>query len=232
MTAPDVTDAVRPSWEDRWEQGRIGFHLTDVHPALRDFGDRLRLGAEASGERRRVLVPLCGKSVDLAWFHARGAEVTGVELVPRAIESFFAEQQLAAQTAQVGPFPARTHERLTLLCGDVFQLPAAGLPRFDVVYDRAAMVAIPPSALDRYAALIQQQLAPGGQLLLVTLYYDPTQMGGPPWPVSPETVERHYGHLPMTNLQLDEDVLDPEGRFAKRGLTWMRRAVWLIDIPR
>ncbi len=47
-------------WSRRWENRQLALHRSEVHPAL------LRHGALLSG-RSRVLVPLCGKSIDLWW---------------------------------------------------------------------------------------------------------------------------------------------------------------------
>src|SRR3546814_12861307 len=43
----------------------------------------------------RVFVPLCGKSLDMAWLAARGHRVLGVELSPLAVGQFFDENGLA-----------------------------------------------------------------------------------------------------------------------------------------
>src|SRR5690606_40305132 len=46
-------------WRARWQRNEIGFHLTQVNPWLQ------RHWEAAAGAR--VLVPLCGKSLDMAW---------------------------------------------------------------------------------------------------------------------------------------------------------------------
>ncbi|EXF43869.1 thiopurine s-methyltransferase [Pseudomonas sp. BAY1663] len=51
-----------------------------------------------------MLVPLCGKSLDLAWLAGQGFNVLGVELSEKAVEAFFAEQQLEAEVSQAGAF--------------------------------------------------------------------------------------------------------------------------------
>ena len=56
-------------WIERWKEGRIGFHRAGVNPQLVEHH------ARALGETKRVLVPLCGKSEDLAWLAASGHEV-------------------------------------------------------------------------------------------------------------------------------------------------------------
>ncbi|MGG1968312.1 hypothetical protein ABFY65_00775 [Pseudomonas aeruginosa] len=53
-------------WHARWANNQIGFHLDEINPYLMRHLSRLRLQA---GER--ILVPLCGKTLDLAWLAAQ-----------------------------------------------------------------------------------------------------------------------------------------------------------------
>ena len=76
----------RDGWLTRWQEGRIQFHVDKVNPILDRYVDRLL--PEGFG---RVLVPLCGKSVDLGWLVDRGHEVVGVELAEKAVEDLFRE---------------------------------------------------------------------------------------------------------------------------------------------
>jgi hypothetical protein len=54
-------------WHKRWADNQIGFHQAQVNPYLQTYWPQLQL-APAS----RVLVPLCGKSLDLAWLAGQG----------------------------------------------------------------------------------------------------------------------------------------------------------------
>ena len=76
-------------WHDRWTTGQLGFHEGRPNAHLTRWWPTLGLAANA-----RVLVPLCGKSKDLAWLLAQGHTVVGVELSPIACAAFFAEQGL------------------------------------------------------------------------------------------------------------------------------------------
>src|SRR3546814_2711790 len=77
-------------WQQRWRDNRIGFHRDGVLPLLEKHWPSLGL---ATGSR--VFVPLCGKSLDMAWLAARGHRVLGVELSPLAVGQFFDENGLA-----------------------------------------------------------------------------------------------------------------------------------------
>lgn len=75
---------MQPEFWHKWESNQIGFHLPEVNPYLQRHWSQLTLPTQA-----RVLVPLCGKSLDLLWLAGRGHPVLGVELSQKAIEDFF-----------------------------------------------------------------------------------------------------------------------------------------------
>ena len=62
-------------WQERWARNQIGFHLSEVNPYLQRHWRQL-----AVAEGSKVLVPLCGKSLDLVWLASHGLRVMGVEL--------------------------------------------------------------------------------------------------------------------------------------------------------
>ena len=82
-------------WLERWSRDEIGFHQADGNPLLAAHWPTLELPPDA-----QVLVPLCGKTPDMAWLAARGHAVIGVELSDKAARAFFAEQQLQPEIRQ------------------------------------------------------------------------------------------------------------------------------------
>lgn len=213
------------AWQERWQQGRIGFHRSEIHPTLQRFSDEL-LGASNA----RVLVPLCGKSVDLVWLASRCRfPLVGVEFVESAVQAFFQEQAIDA-TRQPHPrgWPIYRGGEMELHAGDAFEvIPELGL--FDGIYDRAALIALPPERRSAYASLLRGALAPGGRLLLLTVSYDQRQMSGPPYAVPDDEVHQHFARPGFSIERVeDEDIFDPQGNFAQRGLTWQRHAAYLV----
>lgn len=81
-------------WHKRWTSNQIGFHLPEVNPYLQRYWPQLGLE-----EGARVLVPLCGKSLDLLWLAKCGHEVLGVELSEKAVEDFFTSINLTRTSA-------------------------------------------------------------------------------------------------------------------------------------
>ncbi len=210
-------------WLSRWRQGRIGFHegRPNEHLVAHEAGLALA-GA-------RVLVPLCGKAVDLEWLAARAGEVVGIELATEAVEAFFAERGLVPQRTQAGPRTAYYElGNLVIWAGDVFELDAATLGAFEVCFDRAALVALRPEDRARYIEHLRSLEAPGARKLLVTFEHDgPTSE--PPFSVPEELVRSLHARLGHEVERLAErDVFDPAGMLAARGATYTREKVFRI----
>ncbi|MEI8259088.1 MAG: thiopurine S-methyltransferase [Deltaproteobacteria bacterium] len=178
-------------WESRWREGRIGFHEGAPNAFL---NERVAL----LGAARRVLVPLCGKSEDLAFLAAHGHAVVGVELVEDAVRAFFAERGLTPTVTTRGALTEYAHGPITLLAGDFFATTRELLGPVDALYDRAALIALPEAMRVRYVAHLRALLPSGADGLVVTIEYPQEAMAGPPFSVPEAEVRRHYVGLPIT----------------------------------
>ncbi|MBH3406211.1 thiopurine S-methyltransferase [Pseudomonas glycinae] len=209
-------------WHKKWESNQIGFHQPEVNPYLQRYWPGLAIPAQA-----RVLVPLCGKSLDLLWLAGRGHQVLGVELSQRAVEDFFREQQLQPQVSEQGDFKVYRAGAIELWCGDFFSLTVADVAGCTALYDRAAMIALPPAMRERYAAHLQSIL-PTCRGLLVTLDYDQSQMPGPPFSVDDAEVQRLLGSVWRVEMLEQQDVLGDSWKFVQAGVTRLEERVYRI----
>lgn len=173
-------------WQQRWASNQIGFHEADYHPQL--LAHWPTLGVTGG----RVLVPLCGKSLDMVWLRERGHEVLGVELSDIAVRAFFAERGLTPSVDPRDGYEVFTADGYTLLCGDFFALTTAALGAFAAIYDRAALIALPPDMRRDYAATLTRLAAPGTNMLTITVEYDTSVLTPPPFPVTGEEIQRLY----------------------------------------
>ncbi|UIN54870.1 MULTISPECIES: thiopurine S-methyltransferase [Pseudomonas] len=210
-------------WHKKWESNQIGFHQRQVNPYLQRHWPDLAIPAQA-----RVLVPLCGKSLDLLWLAGRGYQVLGVELSEKAVEDFFLEQQLQPQVSEQGDFKIYRAGAIELWCGDFFLLTAADVAGCTALYDRAAVIALPPSMRERYAAHLQG-LLPACRGLLVTLDYDQSQMPGPPFSVDDAEVQRLLGRVWRVEMLEEQDVLGDSWKFVQAGVTRLEERVYRIS---
>lgn len=211
-------------WRQRWREGRIGFHQEQVTPLLREHWPGLGL---AAGER--VFVPLAGKSLDLAWLAAQGHRVLGVELVQAAVEQFFDEHGLAPERHESRYGLHYRAGPIELVCGDVFALDAQALADCGAVYDRAALIALPPALRQRYAHELYAQLPQGCRGLLIALEYPPAQKAGPPFPVDRDEVERLFAR-DWSIGQLDRrDVLASQPGLVAEGVTSLHNVAYRLQ---
>ncbi len=200
-------------WLERWQEGRTGWHEPNGNASLK---------AHWPFSGRRVLVPLCGKTVDLLWLESRGNEVVGVELSAIAVEAFFDENELAWVRSD-GPLEKyeAIDRRITIYCGDFFAMRGES---FDAHYDRGALIALPADMRRRYAAHVRELLSPGAKQLVVTVEYDEDTAKGPPFSVSADEVQRCWSGL--ERVECREDIANAPPKFLESGLESMHEVVW------
>ncbi|MEQ9546814.1 MAG: thiopurine S-methyltransferase [Marinobacter sp.] len=173
-------------WHERWAKKEIGFHEGTINSYLHDHWPEL-----AGEGTPAVFIPLCGKAHDMWWLHDRGHPIIGVELSDIACKDFFEEAGEKAMVRPGEPFTRFKHDNLELWCGDFFQLVPDDLKHIRLVYDRAALIALPPKMRKEYVEHLTAVIPDGTRILLITLDYD-TEIKGPPFNVSDEEVRELY----------------------------------------
>lgn len=210
------------SWRARWNRNEIGFHLPKVNPWL------LRHWKVDPG--KRVLVPLCGKSLDLAWLAEQGHRVLGIELMETAVQAFFAEQGLSPEIRDNGRFRCYRHAGIELWCGDFFALCAEDVADCSRFYDRAALIALPSELRERYVAHMASILPAKCGGLLIGMDYDQSLRQGPPFAVSEQEVRCRWGEAGWTVELLEvRDVLDQNWKFLQHGITRLEEAAYRLS---
>lgn len=214
-------------WHERWDDNRIGFHQEDVNKRLKRYWPSLELEPGAS-----VFVPLCGKSRDMLWLHEQGHPVMGIELSAKAVEAFFTENQLPFDTRDSEGFVIYSGTGkaagIELWAGDFFSLTAQHLSQFTGFYDRASMIAMPPSMREDYAQHLAKVLGSGARGLLLTISYDQERMKGPPFSIPDpdlrQLVSRDFHISELAHYSGPERV----GNLAERGLETLDEWVYLL----
>lgn len=210
-------------WHDRWQEGRIGFHQDKATPLMLKHWPSLGV-APAS----RVFVPLAGKSLDMLWFASQGYRVLGVELSRLAVEQFFTENDLPYTITES---PYGRHYRsgeIELVCGDAFALDAGLLATCDAVFDRAALIALPPPMRERYARELYARLPGRCQGLLITLEYPQHEKDGPPFSVPEDEVRELFSANWQIELRERRDILEQQPAFVDEGVTALSTAVYRL----
>lgn len=202
-------------WQAKWQRNEIGFHEHRPNVLLVSHFSALCLPYGA-----RVFVPLCGKSLDIHWLLAQGCQVVGCELSPIAVGQLFAELGLTPHVSICGTMQRYDAEGLCIYVGDIFDLTADALGRIDAVYDRAALIALPPAQQASYAAHLCAITHQAPQLL-ICLEYDQSRRAGPPFSVDAAQVSQCYGAT--FALTCIERVMVPGGL---KGACPATEAVW------
>lgn len=281
------------------------FHEPEVSPFLEKHLARWTAGMASPNKAKeapKILVPLCGKTIDMPYLCELGYGVVGIEGVQRGILEFKAEHQIrvkgmksrtvmskdiegwregtaflpekqfrgarngsAFKTGDQGlgyytESPAvwrgkvnlgKRHSPLHIIEGDMFDvtpdLVAASTfatdGRFDLIYDKDALVALPPDSWDQYVQRLSSLLRVGGRILLVGVQYDQNKApydrkryNPPPFSVSKETISRLFPEHSWSVALLETEPCSDEyvarlPTFKKEGIQ-VRDVVFLIEKKR
>lgn len=207
-------------WHQRWEKNELGFHESEANPLLIKYFKELSL---APGSR--VFVPLCGKTLDIAWLLANDFRVMGAELSETAITQLFAELGVTPNIAVIDEVKHYSATNIDIFAGDIFTVSSKTLGVVGAIYDRAALVALPQDMRHRYTAHLMEITQKAPQLL-VTLTYDQNVMNGPPFSVSDAEVNQHYqDHYQLTRLESTSVPGGLKGKCEALENVWLLKAV-------
>ena len=204
-------------WHQKWEKREIGFHESQAHPLLVKHFAKCQFP-----DQGRILVPLCGKSLDLHWLVAQGMSVIGAELVESAVQEFFAELGVTPEVHHAAHGPIYQWRNVQILVGDIFKLTADDVGHIDGIYDRAALVALPAKMRQNYAQQLTRISGKAPQLI-ISFDYDQASLDGPPFSVTGTEIESLFGQsYKITGL----DSLPLQGGL--KGKVPALEQVWLL----
>ena len=144
-------------------------------------------------------MPLCGKSLDLWWLSRQG-RVMGAELSELACQQFYQEQEQAYSVSAQGDFQRFSHPAVDIWQGDYFGLKPEQLGEIGLIYDRAALIALPSQMRIDYVKQLKL-LCPGPvSLLLLSLEYPQEEMSGPPFSVTESEVRELFDFATAVDL--------------------------------
>ncbi len=204
-------------WHQRWETNEIGFHKTEANPLLVKHFKELSLEEDS-----RVFLPLCGKTLDIAWLLSNGYRIVGVELSELAIKQLFRELGVEPGISKSEGVIQYSATNINIYVGDLFNMSGDMLGPVDAIYDRAALVALPEKMRSRYTRHIRKITGQAPQLL-ICFEYDQTLMEGPPFSISREEVYKHYRDTYDITLIESSNVTG-----GLKGICEAKESVWLL----
>lgn len=222
-----VTQQDKNFWLNKWVNNEIGFHLSSVNPLLKKYAPTF---FESNAP---VLVPLCGKTHDMVYLAELGHSVTGIELSEVATQQFFNNiynscsdltNDLTANDQ--GNYKSYKKQNIEILVGDIFDLSQSLMQEIIYIYDRAALIALPPVIRQKYVQHLHR-IIPYAKLLLITLDYPQQQFSGPPFSVTENDVRSLFSFATITQMER-EDIIDKQDKFKAAGLEHFYQSVYQI----
>jgi thiopurine S-methyltransferase len=180
-------------------------------------------------DQGQVFVPLCGKSQDMVWLCERGHAVLGVELSPVAVNDFFTEQTISFSTQNRDGFQIFSGDGIQIFCGDFFDLKPEHLAQTRAIFDRAALVALPPHLQIRYAQHLLAILPQRPPILLMVFEYDQHEMAGPPFSITEQRVRELFGAAYKIEILAEKDALAEQPGLQQRGLSQLQEKVYRLS---
>lgn len=212
-------------WQSRWQNDNTGWHMNQVYPLLPDLWPRLSIKANA-----QVLVPLCGKSLDMKWLAEQGCQVTGVEISRKALKEFMEGVLAPFSTTSSHGFAIYKSKNIILWEGDFLKLPATGIATPDLIYDKASMVALPPDLRNDYAQKVLSLCSAHTKILLQTFEYKQAEMTGPPFSVDEKEIREYFGKRFFLQQLHEQSKIEELNKFQRRGLSsYLLEKVFLLQ---
>lgn len=203
-------------WLRKWQAKDIAFHQAKANPLMVKYLKMLPLN-----QGSRVFLPLCGKTLDIAWLLANGYRVAGAELSEIAIEELFLELGMKPVVTEAGKLKHYTGTSIDVFVGDIFDLSATILGPVDAVYDRAALVALPEVMRRQYTSHLMRITHKAPQLV-ICFEYDQKLMAGPPFSIDADEINRHYcGTYNLSCIESTDVAGGLKGKCAAKENAWL-----------
>lgn len=206
------------SWENKWTTGNIGFHMATVNPRLEQWYHKMA----TDDKPVTILVPLCGKTLDMMWLYNKGHTVIGIEGVEKAIIEFFTENSLTftKSVTDAGNLFQTADGRIRLYQADICAVSGRLVGPVQAIWDRGSYVAVGYGDRTAYARFIRDVMAPDCQWLLWAVEYDRSRYSGPPHSLTESDIKQ----------DLDSYVkMECLARQQKTPETWARLADWNLE---
>jgi len=209
-------------WQEKWRNQDIRFHQDQVQADLIKYFPK--------HPPTQLLVPLCGKSLDILVIASQGRQVVGAELSPLACKSFFEENKIAYSVVKDSDFEIYRSDKIEIWCGNFFKLPDSVWARTKLLYDRAALVALPEAMRAEYAHCIGdhvKKLKLDLSILLISLDYPDKSIQGPAFSVPESEVRSLYS----THFQVERLLHEVDSSYEKHpnfSSTVVSKAIYLM----
>lgn len=177
-------------WEKRWEAGTTSWHRLKVDARLQKYLKELTKGEAGVS----ILVPWCGKSLDVPWLCQEGYNVVGVELSEIAGKQMFEENAIPYTVSKQGEFVVyqANDRKLKFFAGNFYKFTPNMAGTFEAIWDCNAFGAAEPEDREAYQRVIVSLLKPKGQVLLANWEYGDQKRNNAPYSLCQETLKELF----------------------------------------
>ncbi|KAI6661074.1 hypothetical protein LOD99_13796 [Oopsacas minuta] len=197
-------------WENLWNTRKTPWQCEEVRNDVVKYYDQMT----DKGELKRILVPLCGKTLEMKFLYERGHEVVGIDLSYKACKEFFQDNKIKF-SEKVDEKSGAEHLlisedlKIKLYQGELFKISKDHIGIFDAILDWNSFIAIDPMEREAYVELQTCLLKPTGRMLLNTFEYPRDEFSGPPCAISISEVEQFYmGKMKVEFLETISEGLE------------------------
>ena len=212
-------------WLKKWELGETGFDQRTVNEILESCWPAVEAPADAT-----VLVPLCGKSLDMRWLAEQGHAIVGVELSAVACQAFFDTIERVPRVSTARSLRAWIAEPYRILQGDFMIATTADIGAVSFFYDRAALVAMPPDMQPGYTRHLLSLVPSGATGLVNCLEYPPEEMQGPPFSIGETRLRELLGAKCRLRRLLSREIETKGTALEGRGLDTVTETAYRVQV--
>lgn len=226
MSVPESEKNDINYWAKRWVESRTGWHMDAINPILIKYLEVLTGSSEKSSSfieansKKKIFVPLCGKTKDLGYLLSLGYQVFSIEGVLQAIQELDKENNFQLSFDENESIYGTSDGKLKIFFGDLFKCPIEKWGPFDFIWDRGSLIAMDYSARGEYIKFMQKSVQDSNgkfvpfRYLLEVVDYDRTKFPGPPRPVEENEVIELYSS--WSNYKLLERIPLPENHSLRK----------------
>ncbi|CZT17533.1 related to thiol methyltransferase [Ramularia collo-cygni] len=214
-------------WEDLWQKQTTPWDRNGPSLALKDtvtgrqdlFGSALK--DVASNQRKRALVPGCGRGYDVLLLASLGYDCYGLDASQTAIDAALKHQAESSKDEQYVPHDSKVGAGETkFLVHNFFKddfLADTNGGNFDLIFDYTFLCALPPEMRPSWAKRMSELLSPTGYLICLEwpLHKAPTE-GGPPHGLSSELYVQLF-HNPGQDVKYNSNGFVTQDLSAEKG---------------
>lgn len=202
-------------WIQRWEEKNIGFHEENINPLLIKYLKTLNLKHSS-----KVFIPLCGKTLDISWLLMLGHDIIGAELSEIAVKELFDELHLTPKISKYDNILMYSAPNINIFVGDIFDIKTSMIDKIDIIYDRAALVALPKDVRIRYTQHLRE-LSNNAPQILFCCEYDQSLMNPTPFSIEEDEIKEHYeNHYTIKLLEKKEIEGGLKGKYEASDTVW------------